>query len=487
MPFSQRIFSLLSFGRAPDPPPADMRTLPCTGLDLLVPNNIITTGFIIDTRLDAKLLEQTLSTLVEFRFPRAGARLARRNGVYEFQIPRKFDTDTQPVAFSADNYPERYLSSARPELPVHVTSSPHPAVMLQPELDVYFKSRACPTLLTGFLLPNVPLVHVHVATFDDLTFIGLTSSHLTFDALGVQTLLHAWTRLLNGDPIDTIPGMDWDAEPFVQFLQPPAVTPPRGWFDLGLPSKLLLVAHLLLRIMWDPEEEARIVRLPKVFLDDAKHRIMAELKLQGSSEWVGSSDVLTAWWLKGKKTVVDGIQPPQRYDANPRSFSCGSARQTRVRWSVRLRRSIHQQRLWNDSPRTHPRQHLPHGISIRLALRIRRAILAFNADPNGIAADLYGHCSHPLKVWFPSPPRGEVTIQSNWRKARFSSLDFSGAVVGEEAQARVKLSLFGLRSTHPKRGLGLVLMEDEEAVWLSQFLGVKEWEDIRSNVVVTFI
>jgi hypothetical protein len=92
--------------------------------------------------------------------------------------------------------------------------------------------------------------------------------------------------------------MDWDAEPFVQFLQPPAVTPPRGWFDLGLPSKLLLVAHLLLRIMWDPEEEARIVRLPKVFLDDAKHRIMAELKLQGSSEWVGSSDVLTAWWLK---------------------------------------------------------------------------------------------------------------------------------------------------------------------------------------------
>jgi hypothetical protein len=122
-----------------------------------------------------------------------------------------------------------------------------------------------------------------------------------------------------------------------------------------------------------------------------------------------------------------------------------------------------------------------------LALRIRRAILAFNADPNGIAADLYGHCSHPLKVWFPSPPRGEVTIQSNWRKARFSSLDFSGAVVGEEAQARVKLSLFGLRSTHPKRGLGLVLMEDEEAVWLSQFLGVKEWEDIRSNVVVTFI
>jgi hypothetical protein len=81
MPFSQRIFSLLSFGRAPDPPPADMRTLPCTGLDLLVPNNIITTGFIIDTRLDAKLLEQTLSTLVEFRFPRAGARLARRNGV----------------------------------------------------------------------------------------------------------------------------------------------------------------------------------------------------------------------------------------------------------------------------------------------------------------------------------------------------------------------------------------------------------------------
>jgi hypothetical protein len=71
---------------ASTPPPADMRCIPCTGFDVATRDLVLTTGLIIDTRLDAKKLEQSLSMLVERRFPRAGARLALRNGVGVFNL-----------------------------------------------------------------------------------------------------------------------------------------------------------------------------------------------------------------------------------------------------------------------------------------------------------------------------------------------------------------------------------------------------------------
>jgi hypothetical protein len=69
---------------APTPPPADVRVVPCTGIDAAPRQLVVTTGFIFDARLDTKKLEDTLALLVERKFPRAGARLALRNGVRLF-------------------------------------------------------------------------------------------------------------------------------------------------------------------------------------------------------------------------------------------------------------------------------------------------------------------------------------------------------------------------------------------------------------------
>ena len=46
------------------------------------------------------------------------------------------------------------------------------------------------------------------------------------------------------------------------------------------------------------KEVHHLVRVPKVFLNETKQKIMEELKAQDSSEYVGSSDVLLAWWYK---------------------------------------------------------------------------------------------------------------------------------------------------------------------------------------------
>jgi hypothetical protein len=74
-------FRSLFFANVPSPPPVGMHTIPCTGLDLGPRDIVLTTGLIVDARLDAQRLEGTLSTLIQLKFPKAGARLALRNGV----------------------------------------------------------------------------------------------------------------------------------------------------------------------------------------------------------------------------------------------------------------------------------------------------------------------------------------------------------------------------------------------------------------------
>ncbi|KAJ7436736.1 hypothetical protein FB451DRAFT_1153007 [Mycena latifolia] len=475
------IFSLFS-AHALTSPSVGMRIIPCSGLDLVNRDIVLTTGLIINARLDAKKLEQTLSTLIEHKFPRAGARLALRNGVYEFQVPHTFDAKTPPVAFTVDDFPERYRSSPRPELPIHLPHSTQPSIRRHRALDVYLRSRECPTTLEGFLVPHTPSVHVHVAVFDDLTFIGMTSSHICFDALGTQTLLHAWTRVLKGEATDTISGMEWDAAPFSTFTGPTAVTQQRGWFDLGFFSQLLFIVRLVLRILWDPEEVPCTVRVPKAFLDDSKHKIMEDLKLQGSNEWVGSSDVLMAWWFKtvyGQRNINDKTPIYIHFPVDLRDhhvFPGGSSLSAPYINNALLMISVPP--IPANAFRT---------ISLaELALRIRRAIKAYNADLDAIAADLRWRHANPLKTLFPCPPGSEFSIQSNWRKGHFGDLDFSGAC---EGLARV-VFVMGLTSSGksiPMRGNGGVLMEDEDAVWMGQFRGAKDWENIRRSGSVTFL
>ncbi|KAJ6481608.1 hypothetical protein DFH09DRAFT_1213597 [Mycena vulgaris] len=486
MSLPQRTRSLFS-GHTSSALQEGMYTVPCTGLDVARRDVVLTTGLIIDRRLNSKKLEQSLSTLIEQKFPRAGARLALRNGVYEFQVPNTFDTNTPSMAFTAEDYAEPYRSSARPELPIHLPDVLEvPSIHPFPALEVYFRSRECPAALEGFLVPNTPLVHVHVAAFDDLTFIGVTSSHIAFDALGTRTLLYAWTRLLNGDAIDTIPGMEWDAAPFEAFTGPTAVTHVRGWFDLGLFSQVFFIVRFVLRLLWDPKDVTHLVRVPKIFLDDSKREIMEDLKLQGSSEWVGSSDVLVAWWYKmvyshRKLNDTTPIHIHYPVDLRDRRVFPGA--------STINAPYLHNAVLTISVPpipvsafRTEPLG--------ALALRMRRALTAYNTELDGIAADLHWRCAYPKKLLFPCPPRGEFTFQSNWRAAHFGELDFSGACVGEQGRARVALCLGLLSGGNLKvllRGSGIVLMEDQHAVWMSQVRGAKDWESIGRSGSLKFI
>jgi hypothetical protein len=174
-----------------------------------------------------------------------------------------------------------------------------------PELDEFLRSKTCPKTEAEFLKPNVPMLHVHFSVFHDLTFIGVTAPHMGFDLLGFAVLLSAWTHVINGDDFDAIPGMEWDAQPFAHYVPAPGsrlVTLTRtslgGWSDLGWFSQLSFMGRFVLSTIRDPKEVNYLVQVPKVFLNEAKQKIMEELKTQGSCEYVGSSDVLLAWWYR---------------------------------------------------------------------------------------------------------------------------------------------------------------------------------------------
>ncbi|KAJ6585214.1 hypothetical protein B0H19DRAFT_1250091 [Mycena capillaripes] len=221
-------FDLFSHG--PTSPPAEMRVVPCSALDVEQRHTVLTTGLIIDYPLDAQRLEHSLSTLVERKFPRAGVRLAFRNKVYEFYIPHTFNSDRPAIAFTADYLHELYRSHRRPDLQQLVNcSDSQPIFCGFPSMRTYFINKTCPTSTAEFLGSNTPMLHVHVSIFEDLTLIGVTAPHLLFDAPGIGTLLHAWTQLLAGDDIDAIPGMAWDMTPFETFRGPNAVDCVRGY------------------------------------------------------------------------------------------------------------------------------------------------------------------------------------------------------------------------------------------------------------------
>ncbi|KAJ7158348.1 hypothetical protein C8R43DRAFT_921248 [Mycena crocata] len=449
--------------------------IPCTGLDLLARDLVMTNGFIIDARLDGKKIEESMSTLIARKFPRAGARLGFKNGVYEFRIPNIFDSNTPPLIFTSQEYHEPYRSPARASKPL---------ICSLPALDVYLKSRDCPASVEEFLLPNIPLVHVHVTAFEDLTFVGITSPHVTFDALGTQTLLFAWTRLINGEDIDAIPGMEWDVAPFETFKKAPSTPHLRGWFNLGLFGQLLFAVRVVLPLFWDSQEVINLIRVPKVFLKETKREIMEDLKLEGSSEYVGSSDVLLVWWLKtvySHRGIHDTTPIHLHLPANlrgkhifPGESDIGTP------YINNTISGIHVPPIPVNAFQTESLG--------ELAVRIRRALEAYNADLGGIRADLHWRCTNPLKVVFPCPSHGEYSFQTNWQSEHFGALDFSGACAGGGGKTRVMLALGHSvsRKSFPMRGNGALLMDDEDSIWMMQIRGKKDWEKNRRSGSIEF-
>ncbi|KAJ6486909.1 hypothetical protein C8R45DRAFT_1145542 [Mycena sanguinolenta] len=488
----------------PTPAPPEMRVVPCSALDVEQRHTVLTIGLVIDSPLDPHKLECSLSTLVERKFPRAGARLAIRNNVYEFQIPCTFDSNTPAIAFTAYHHYEPYLSPKRPDLRLLLScTDSKPLVHRFPSLREYLVSKTCPTSTSKFVGSKIPMLHVHVSVFDDLTLIGVTAPQMLFDVPGLKMLLRAWCRVLAGDDIEALPGMEWDTAPFETFRSSAPAWCVRGYWCI-VPKfypDTIYEPFIPLAVSWvldqfRDREEKRLIRVPKAFLEDRRQEIMGNLKLQESGEQVTTFDVLVVWWVQTSHSLRRSDSPKELFihiPADLRSQPIFSNMSTLNKPYI------------NNASSTISVPPLPsaalHTESLGdLALRIRQVTRSWSAEPLTLQDELRWrnkNLDYRIFNLHRCPPGHRSELQTNWCDARFGDLDFSGALPANGEKLKPRLLFFltdPVLSTDYMsnddliryscmsfRGNGAILLEDENAVWMSQVIGRRDWERLGRN------
>ncbi|KAK7049132.1 hypothetical protein R3P38DRAFT_3345995 [Favolaschia claudopus] len=569
------LFSSPSNPSPPTPAPPGTRVVPCSILDLNVAQEwVYTVGLVVPAQLDPQKLKESLLMLIERKFPRAGARLAFRNGAYEFQIPDKFDAETPAASFTVERHtdPCPHRDTVLPSSTPSSTSKPSLVITPPPSLATLLRSPTCPQTLSAFLHPHVPLLHIHLSLYpadDNLTLIGVTMPHIAFDGVGIGVLLRAWTHVLNhsdgGDwarGVGSVEGMPWDLVPFgegdaarqhrdaVDEGEGEELRLARGWFPTTLRGTFTFLARMVYSQLCDPRDVMLYVRVPKAWLRGVKAGVMDDLSGQtsggGGSEqrekerdWVGSSDVLVAWWVKllhahRAPTDTTPLHVHMAKDLRPlRIFSpsCSSPSDPAASSSpdpLPLPNTYINNAWCNFPALTAPVSALQRMSVGEVAVRVRRAILGYTGAGGYSHSDVEGDNRHDVDAgrrnwaanilhdvaWLstkanaqkiktaqilPCPPDGECLNLSNWRAAGFGGLDFGGGVVdgvdadvGETAlssrtdsKKKVKVAFvhwYASSNTStpvPRRQVGTVLMEDEEVVWVGKMCGAGEAERVR--------
>lgn len=466
--------------------PADVDIVVCSAVDLGATEFTPTRGFVLRERLDAVALKSALFQAIDKKLPRVGARLAFRNGLYEFHIPRTFSDVVPPVGFTHTDHPGDKLAdhvAIPPRLP---DGQSEPCWAEMPDCSALFRAAGTPGHLREFLRPGVPLVHVHVTTFSDATLIGVTASHVMFDAHGASALYDAWTAALRGE-LDSIVPSPRDFEPFKEILcdAPKLLAPPK----LSLFSGLRLLARFILQSWFGRTESSRLLYVPHKWLAARKDECMAELKARGSKEWVGSSDVLTASILK------------MIY-----AHRLGDSQKIHLHMPVSLRRlfpAIFRYPYPNNAIAYCEVTPTAAGVIAKqplldTALAVRRSLGAFTG-PSGLEAVRgqlawrHKHSAGKKGRLFPLNADAEYAFLSNWRSAKFNQLDFAGARErGAEGQpgavSPVFVALFvqdGFKFS--TRGSGVVLSETEDGIWATMALYEEEWGRLRAEGSLHFV
>ena len=156
---------------------------------------------------------------------------------------------------------------------------------------------------SGWTDSDLPALSVHVVSFDDATLLTISWSHVFLDALGRQSLLQAWTAVLDG--------REEDVPDFMPFHVDPAREIAQG----GDPKKHILyqcaltgiwfalfVAGYLYELIVHSAEAGRMICVPGPWVENLRQQAMADLRASGhggdENLFLSHGDVLLAWWAK---------------------------------------------------------------------------------------------------------------------------------------------------------------------------------------------
>ncbi|KZV97879.1 hypothetical protein EXIGLDRAFT_832621 [Exidia glandulosa HHB12029] len=440
------------------------------------PRNVfITYGFVVPRKLDSERLRNALYALVA-HWPNLGCRLGRNeHGDFVFILPTEFSEAVPPLSWSSTYHAESYnAASSRPALPPHLSSSadlPHPVIVDMPQMAPLFRDESRPHTLEDLLDNEAPLLEARVTVFEDVTFVGLTSTHLFADASGMGSLVSAWLSALDGkfpDPDSVLPlGSPTLAAWTSDF---PRIQEYGAWYRPDIWGRLAMRMWRNLKQWVDPVEDMKLVTIPKTYLAEVRDALVVQ------DSQLSSSDVLVAWLTKALYSDAGWFT---------RSIYLNIPVDVRS-----LVPELHGKLVLNafDEIGVPP---LPASRSsvTDIATAVRRAIAQYRALSDGhvrrsMAFKTASFDSVALRGWWMSW-REPYLLLSNWRRAGLAQLDWSSAAA-ESTAVPVHSSVvlpYILTNGQAVRGLVWVVGEDEEKVWATIVLGRKAWGQALCNLL----
>ncbi|SCV25266.1 uncharacterized protein FFB14_00159 [Fusarium fujikuroi] len=267
--------------------------------------------------LNADKLHKSLAELLTVGdWKKLGGRLTighNKRGALEVHVPTTYTNEQPAVSYSHQHYDisieEHKVANMLPKATSRLSTFPG---ALGPR-DFGIPPGA-PTSLKDYTSRDVPMIGLHIVTFQDATTVTITWPHVLFDAVGFSHLIEAWSAVLAGHK-ERVPKVIGAKQDVLYDLGDVTQSEPQ---DAASEARILSgIAFILfvIRMLWvictQPTVESRIICLPKDVVDRLHERALDDIKEENSDvddPWVSPSDAILAWLTRA---LVDPSQAPR--------------------------------------------------------------------------------------------------------------------------------------------------------------------------------
>ncbi|RBR23741.1 uncharacterized protein FIESC28_03446 [Fusarium coffeatum] len=251
-----------------------------------------------DEVLDPEKLHNTLTELLQIGdWKKFGGRLKfgnNTNGHLEIH------STTPAVAFWHKKYDisigEHELTTSFPK----ATAEPSVHPILSNFWDLVL-SPDTPKTLKDFTSRDVPVLSLHIVSFEDATIVSISWPHALFDAKGFHHLVQAWSDVLNGHK-ENVPEIIGAKDDVLYDIAG------KSNYSLQISdiesrtlsgfSFILFVVRFLWTLLTQPTVESRMICLPKKTVEKLHQQALCDIKDVTSDAWVSPNDAILAWFTR---------------------------------------------------------------------------------------------------------------------------------------------------------------------------------------------
>ncbi|KAK9257589.1 hypothetical protein V1519DRAFT_481853 [Lipomyces tetrasporus] len=272
-----------------------MEIIPVALTDQLKPINIIRTRtcFILDKRLNAKILKDALDQLIRNHWRKLGARLVSRvnDKRLEYHLPEIFDDEYVLFNWSSGEDDKSFC-----EITSFLDVPDVKGVSLLPPVDAIeeaFIPSSWPTSRKDEM-PSAPLLYVHLTFAAYGTVVATSLPHTVADQYGLSNILKGWLGLAEGKVPPPMVGYSDDALPKSKAY---AAIPEERGLQKGTnagPTKNGALLGLIPDIMAYKEESAHILFFSRSLIQSLHERHQKVLNRKyGPNIGISEGDILT--------------------------------------------------------------------------------------------------------------------------------------------------------------------------------------------------